>query len=203
MWQYCIYVPRQAKRCLRTFRFIPRMRMRNGLFGHLLSIETWFSIQWFCLRTAKAMIRLRGCAVWSGLCCSHLPKDTVLHGEAQIMCMKKFWNTYWRNCHFIISLKTLLLQGLSDILNIDNPYFEEMVTQIYPNELQLNKTNPTDTEAASLDLYLLISNGFVSSKIYGKRDDFEFDIVNFPFFGWRPSSCPFLWCLHFSNYTVC
>ena len=26
-----------------------------------------------------------------------------------------------------------------------------------------------------------ISNGFVSSKIYDKRDDFDFDIVNFPF----------------------
>ena len=32
-----------------------------------------------------------------------------------------------------------------------------------------------------LDLHLSISNGFVSSKIYDKRDDFDFDIVNFPF----------------------
>ena len=31
-----------------------------------------------------------------------------------------------------------------------------------------------------MDLYLSISNGFVSSKIYEKRDDFDFDIVNFP-----------------------
>ena len=26
-----------------------------------------------------------------------------------------------------------------------------------------------------------VANGFVSSKIYDKRDDFDFDIVNFPF----------------------
>ena len=32
-------------------------------------------------------------------------------------------------------------------LNIDNPYFEGMVNQIYPPELQLNKANTTDTEA--------------------------------------------------------
>ena len=32
-----------------------------------------------------------------------------------------------------------------------------------------------------MDLHLSISNGFVSSKIYDKRDDFDFDIVNFPF----------------------
>ena len=70
---------------------------------------------------------------------------------------------------------------LDDILNIDNPYFEGMVNQIYPPELQLNKANTSATEAPFLDLQLSISNGFVSSKIYDKRDDFDFDIVNFPF----------------------
>ena len=68
---------------------------------------------------------------------------------------------------------------LDDLLNIDNPYFEG---QIYPPELQLNKANISDTEAPFLDLHLSVSNGFVSSKIYDKRDDFDFDIVNFPFF---------------------
>ena len=56
-----------------------------------------------------------------------------------------------------------------------------MVNQIYPSELQLNKANTSDTEAPFLDLRLSISNGFVSSKVYDKRDDFDFDIVNFPF----------------------
>ena len=66
-----------------------------------------------------------------------------------------------------------------NLLNIDNPYFEGLVNRIYPPELQLNKANTSDTEA--LDLHLSISNWFVSSKIYDKRDDFDFDIVNFPF----------------------
>ena len=70
---------------------------------------------------------------------------------------------------------------LDDLLNIDNPYFEGMVNQIYPPELQLNKANISDTEAPFLDLHLSVSNGFVSSKIYDKRNDFDFDIVNFPF----------------------
>ena len=61
-----------------------------------------------------------------------------------------------------------------------------MVTRNYPHGLQLNKANSADTEAV-LDLHLLISNGFVSSKIYDKRDDFDFDIFNFPF-EWRGSS---------------
>ena len=56
-----------------------------------------------------------------------------------------------------------------------------MVNQIYPAELQLNKANSSDSEAPFLDLNLSISNGTVSTKIYEKRDDFDFDIVNFPF----------------------
>ena len=40
---------------------------------------------------------------------------------------------------------------LDDLLNIDNPYFEQMVGQIYPTELQLNKANSSDTEAPFLD----------------------------------------------------
>ena len=37
---------------------------------------------------------------------------------------------------------------LDDILNIDNVYFDNMVSRIYPSELQLNKANASDTEAA-------------------------------------------------------
>ena len=72
---------------------------------------------------------------------------------------------------------------LDDILNINNVYFDNMVSQIYPSELKLNKANASDTEAAFLDVHLSISNDIVSTKIYDKRDDFDFDfeIVNFPF----------------------
>ena len=37
---------------------------------------------------------------------------------------------------------------LDDLLNIDNPYFAQIISQIYPTELQLNKANPSDTEAS-------------------------------------------------------
>ena len=63
--------------------------------------------------------------------------------------------------------------------------------QIYPTELQLNRANSSDTEAPFLDLNLCISNGTVSIKSYDKWDDFDFDIVNFPFLDgdvpWRTS----------------
>ena len=49
---------------------------------------------------------------------------------------------------------------LDDLLNIDTTYFEGMVKQIYPSELQLNKANSSDTEAPFLDLHLPISDVF-------------------------------------------
>ena len=55
-----------------------------------------------------------------------------------------------------------------------------MVNQIYPPELQLSKVKTIDTEAPFLNVHLSFANGFVSSKIYDKRDDFDFNIVNFP-----------------------
>ena len=39
----------------------------------------------------------------------------------------------------------------------------------------------SDTKSSFSDLHLSISDGFVKTKIYNKRDDFDFDIVNFPF----------------------
>ena len=71
---------------------------------------------------------------------------------------------------------------LDDSLNIDNLYFGLMARQIYPTELQLNKTNLSDTGASFLNLDLSITKGIVSTKIFDKRDDFNFKIVNVPFF---------------------
>ena len=70
---------------------------------------------------------------------------------------------------------------LDDLLNIDNNFFDSMVDHIYPSELQLRKVKVLDTKASFLDLHLSISDGFVKTKIFDKRDDFDFDIVNFPF----------------------
>ena len=81
----------------------------------------------------------------------------------------------------IIEAFNSISRYLDDLLNIDNPYLEQMVGQIYPSELQLNKATSSDTEAPFLDLNLSITNAIVSSKIYDKWDDFNFEIVNFKF----------------------
>ena len=70
---------------------------------------------------------------------------------------------------------------MGDILNINNVYFDKMVSQIYPSEHQLNKANNSYTKAKFLDLHLSTSNDIVYTKSYDKRDGFDFEIVNFPF----------------------
>ena len=67
---------------------------------------------------------------------------------------------------------------LDDILNIYNVYFDNMVSQIYHSELQLTSS---ETEAALFDLHLSFSNDIVSTKMYDEYDDFELEVVNFPF----------------------
>ena len=73
---------------------------------------------------------------------------------------------------------------------------------IYPAELQLNKANVSDTEAAFLDLNLSIHNDIVSTKIYVKRDDFDFDIINFPFLDGDVPRSP-SYGVHNSTYSIC
>ena len=72
---------------------------------------------------------------------------------------------------------------LEDLLNIDNPYFEGIVSQIYPAGLQLIKLTLLIHVPRPLfsDLHLLILDGFVSSKIHDKRYDFFFDSLIFHF----------------------
>ena len=92
----------------------------------------------------------------------------------------------------IIEAFNSISRYLDDLLNIDNIYFDQMVNRIYPTELQLNRANSFDTEAPFLDLNLCISNGTVSNKIYDKRDDFDFDIVNFPFLDGDVPGVPYM-----------
>ena len=56
----------------------------------------------------------------------------------------------------IIEAFNSISRYLDDLLNIDNPYFEQMVGQIYPTELQLSKANSSDTESPFLDLGLFV-----------------------------------------------
>jgi hypothetical protein len=52
---------------------------------------------------------------------------------------------------------------------------------IYPPELEVKETTDTASSASFLDIYLEFDDsGQLNTKIYDKRDDFNFKIINFP-----------------------
>jgi hypothetical protein len=86
---------------------------------------------------------------------------------------------------------------IDDVLSLNNFRFGNFVDRIYPIELEKKDTTDTDRSASYLDLHLEIdSEGRIRTKLYDKRDDFNFPIVNFPFIC---SNIPAAWSIYFSD----
>ena len=78
----------------------------------------------------------------------------------------------------VIKALNLTSRYLDDLLNIENPYFEGMVNQIYPPELQLNKLI-LQIPSPPFWIYICL---FLTALFHPKfMINFDFDIVNFPF----------------------
>ena len=78
--------------------------MRNVSSGLLLSIHTFCSSQCYCLRTVKVLIRLRGCAVWSG------PSLSAYYAQRHVFVWRGPYANKGPNC-------TKLRESLQDISN--------------------------------------------------------------------------------------
>ena len=71
---------------------------------------------------------------------------------------------------------------IDDVLSINNPKFGNYVVDIFPAELEIKDTTDADHRASYLDLDLSYGRDKrLQVKLYDKRDDFNFIIVNFPF----------------------
>ena len=71
---------------------------------------------------------------------------------------------------------------IDDVLSLNNSKFGYYVERIYRIEQEIKDTTDTVKSASYLDLHLEIDNeGRLKTKLYDKRDDFSFSIVNFPF----------------------
>ena len=82
---------------------------------------------------------------------------------------------------YIIQGFNIKSRYLDDILSIHYTLFDDILIQMYSSELQLNIANTPDTKAVFLDLHFSVSNDIVSTKIYDKYGDFDYEIVSFPF----------------------
>ena len=70
---------------------------------------------------------------------------------------------------------------IDDVLSLKNTTFAEYLEFIYPCELEIKVTTETAASSSYLDCYLYVDNEKLTSRLYHKRDDFNFPIVNFPF----------------------
>ena len=76
----------------------------------------------------------------------------------------------------------------------------DYLKEIYPSQLTVEKANKSDHLADYLDLTFIIdSGGKLSTRLYDKRDDFDFHIVNLISIPFQQHTIwPFLWCVHFT-----
>ena len=73
------------------------------------------------------------------------------------------------------------MRYIDDLLTLNNATFHSVIADIYPSELQLKKTTECGTQLSYLDILITIENGKYSTAVYDKRDNFNFNIVNFPY----------------------
>ena len=90
----------------------------------------------------------------------------------------------------ISALGRYLFRNKDDALSLNNSKISEFIDLIYQCELEIKDTIESNTSASCLDCYLGIDNGKLVTKLYDKRDDFNFPIVNFPFLSSNIPSAP-------------
>ena len=73
------------------------------------------------------------------------------------------------------------LHSMYVLVKLNNATFHSAITDIYPHKLQLKKTTECETQLSYLDVLITIENGKYSTAVYDKRDNFNFNIVNFPY----------------------
>ena len=71
-----------------------------------------------------------------------------------------------------------------------NTNFAEYLESICPRELKENETSRTAASSSYLVCYLYIDNGKLTTRLYDKRNDFNFPILNFPFLSSNIPSAP-------------
>ena len=84
--------------------------------------------------------------------------------------------------NMILARKFNLCSRYIDDLFVGNfPTFKEHIYKIYPRELEIKLESNNIREVSYLDLRIKSEGGTLDFSIYDKRDDFNFQIVDFPY----------------------
>jgi hypothetical protein len=112
-----------------------------------------------------------------GINCASILSDLFIHVYEAFSLQGLLKNKNRKLVHTFISS----FRCIDDVLSLNNSRFCDYLHRIYPNEIKI--TSGIDTQRYSyLDLHIEIHNGRrLKTKVYEKRNDFTFPIVNFPF----------------------
>ena len=82
----------------------------------------------------------------------------------------------------VLARKFNLCERYIDDLFVGNfPDFKNHIYEIYPRDLEIKLESNNISEVAYLDLKLTSENTRLIISLYDKRDNFSFDIVNYPY----------------------
>ena len=113
-----------------------------------------------------------------GTNCAPLPADLFLYSYEN-----EFPDNMVRSGHRRLARSfNLCYRYTDDLIVFNNKKLLNYLKEIYPSQLTAEKAYKSDHLANYLDLTFIInSEGKLSTRIYDKRDEFDFHIVNFPF----------------------
>jgi len=113
-----------------------------------------------------------------GTNCAHLLADLFLHSyEAEFIqeLLRKGENKLAQSFNY-------MFHYIGDVLSLNNKNFSNSLHLLYPVEFVVKDTTDFPNSASYLDFYLEHDiNGTLTTKLYDKRDDFNFLIINYPF----------------------
>ena len=91
-------------------------------------------------------------------------------------------DSFSQRCSSVTLWRNNVFHSLSKIYFPSLLSFLDYLKEIYPSQLTVEKANKSDHLADYLDLTFIIdSGGKLSTRLYDKRDDFDFHTVNFPY----------------------
>ena len=109
-----------------------------------------------------------------GTNCAPLLADLFLYSYEN-----EFFDNMIRSGHRRLAMSfNLCYRYIDDLIVFNNKKFLDYLKAIYPSQLTVEKANKSD----HLDVTFIIdSGGKLSTRLYEKRDDFDFHIFNFPY----------------------
>ena len=158
------------------FSWVSKPRNDTFVFDEHMLIQAVDFVIDNCYFTIGNMVFKQTVGVPIGIDCGpYIANLTLFYYE------NRFLETTYKSKYIVAKKLTYTYRLIDDITTLNSDgYFKEYFKEIYPPSLELNKENIGDLQANVLDLDInILDNNKFSCKLFDKRDNFNFKIVQF------------------------